>query len=207
MEGPYRRDTVICRGRLPDSDFWLLASGFWLLLVGRGLVAFGCLASRAAAEQRHAVSRHLDGRAVVPFLVLPLLRLQAAFNVDLLALDQVLREGLGRLAPQVDAVPLGLFLLLAVAPLERLGRGDAELRDGRSGAREAQLGVPAQIANQDDSVHGSHRSFLSGVAARDRPPTTSDCGSDRSCCRPGPCGSSDQGAGARGARRPNSETS
>src|SRR3954471_23613896 len=65
-----------------------------------------------AAEQHDAVAANLRGVALVAVLVVPLARLQPAFDVDLLPLGQILVERLGGLAPEHDAVPLRLLLAL-----------------------------------------------------------------------------------------------
>jgi hypothetical protein len=70
-------------------------------------------AAAAPAEQDDAVAPHAGGFAFIAFLVCVLVRLQPTFDVDLLAFDQVLGQRFGLLAPQVDVVPLGPFLLLA----------------------------------------------------------------------------------------------
>src|SRR6185436_1128423 len=70
-------------------------------------------AASPAAEQHHAIAADLRGVALLPFLVGPLAGLQPSFDVDLLALGEVLVQALGGLAPVNDAVPLGLLLPLA----------------------------------------------------------------------------------------------
>jgi mannose-6-phosphate isomerase-like protein (cupin superfamily) len=119
-------------------------------------------ATAAASEQDHAVGLHLGRVAVVPLFVLPLTGLQSSLHVDLLPLGEVLRHALRLLSPEADAVPLRLFLSLAVLVLPDLGRRHAEACDGRAAAGVPELGVLAQIAYEDDPVHGAHRkSFLS----------------------------------------------
>src|SRR5262245_46243910 len=124
-------------------------------------------ASAAAVEhgQRavEALQHDFGGVAVLAVLALPLARLQLAFDVDLGALLQVL---LGNPAePLVEdhhGVPLRLF-----APLPRrlvapgLGGGDAQVGDGTTVLRAANLGILAEIADQDDFVDGTgHETLL-----------------------------------------------
>src|SRR5260221_14147869 len=83
----------------------------------RGLGARGLALATAsactAAQQDDAVAANLGRVALVALLVVPLTRLEAAFDVNLLALLQVLIQRLRLLAPENDPVPLRLFLALA----------------------------------------------------------------------------------------------
>jgi hypothetical protein len=66
-------------------------------------------ATAAAAEQLDTVGDDLRRVPLLPVLVVPRPRLDAAFDVDLLALLQVILQRLGLLAQQDDAMPLGLL--------------------------------------------------------------------------------------------------
>ena len=110
----------------------------------------------AAAEQRDAVGLDLSGVALVAVLVVPLARLQTALDVDLFALGQVLLQALRLLAPEHDAVPLGLFLTLIVAVVPDLGRRQIERGHRRAAWRVAQLRVATQIADENHLVHAAH---------------------------------------------------
>jgi hypothetical protein len=83
---------------------------------GAALLRSAAAAAHSAAatttEQHDPIAANLGGVFIIAVFVLPLARLQAPLDVDLLALGQVFRQRLGRLAPQDDAVPLGFFLLL-----------------------------------------------------------------------------------------------
>src|SRR5580658_6866556 len=52
-------------------------------------------AAATSAEQHDAIAANLGRRALVAVLVIPLARLQAALDVDLLALDKILGERFG----------------------------------------------------------------------------------------------------------------
>src|SRR6185295_3703178 len=125
----------------------------------------GSLVARAlAATAEHLdVLRHdLGGVALLPLLVLPLTRADAAFDIHLTAFREVLADDLGLLAPHHHPMPLGGFLLLAVLVGPLLGGGNAEVRDRLLALREAQLRVRTQIADQDHLVDAAHLdSFLS----------------------------------------------
>src|SRR5574338_317226 len=82
-------------------------------------------------------------------------RLQAALDVKLLALHQVLLERFGRLAPEDDPMPLGLLLPLAALVVPDLGRREVERRHRRPARRVAQLGVATEVAAQNHFVHAS----------------------------------------------------
>ena len=81
-------------------------------------------------------------------VLLPLAGLQTAFDEDLLALGEIRLQRLGLLAPEHDAVPLGLLVLLAVLRRPVLGGGDAEARHRRAAWRVAHLGVTTEISHQ-----------------------------------------------------------
>src|SRR5688572_9049934 len=70
-------------------------------------------AALAPAEHLHHVGADLGAVAVLTVLVLPLARAQAALDVHLRALLQVLAGHLGQPPEERDAVPLGGFLHLA----------------------------------------------------------------------------------------------
>ena len=84
--------------------------------------------------------------------------LQATLHEYLLSLREVLLQALGLLAPQVDVVPLGSFLRASRLVVPFLGGREAEFGDGRSARRVAQLGVTAQVADQNHFVDAAHES-------------------------------------------------
>src|SRR5688500_3189604 len=92
------------------------------------ILAAGALARAAApaAEELHGLGDDLGRVALLPFLVRPLARLQAALDVDRAALVQVLPAVLRGAAPGDDAVPLGPLLgrlpVLAPEALVRVQR-------------------------------------------------------------------------------------
>src|SRR5882672_5726134 len=133
----------------------LALGGLGLGALARGLAR---LAGAGARPQHlHDVAANLGAVAVLPLLVLPLARAQAALDVDLRALLQVLAGDLGQAAEKGDAVPLGRLLHLAARlVLPAIGRRDADISHRVAAWRVAGLRVGAQIADDDDLVHRCH---------------------------------------------------
>src|SRR4029079_11672695 len=96
----------------------------------------------------HGVARDRGGIGVLAgFLVLPLARAQAAFDVDLGALLEVLARDLREPSEKGDAMPLGRLLHLAaglVLPL--VGGGDADVGDGFARGQIARLRVATEVS-------------------------------------------------------------
>src|SRR5688572_6790422 len=113
-------------------------------------------AASATAEQDHTVGANFGRLDLLAFLVGPFARLDLAFDVDLLALGQVRLNRFGRLSPDDDAMPLGVFTLLPVAIGEVIGRGNAHRRDGGAARGESHLRISSEVANQNGLVHASH---------------------------------------------------
>src|SRR5690606_11420053 len=107
------------------------------------------------AEHLHLARLDLGGVAGLTLLVLPLPRLERPLDVDLPALLEVLRADLGEAVPRDHAVPLRLLDEVAVAVLVGLVRGDVEVAHGRAAAGVAQLGVGAEVADEDDLVNSA----------------------------------------------------
>src|SRR5258708_4825047 len=93
----------------------------------------------------------LAGRLIVPGA-----GLQAAFDVDLAALLQILAGNLRQPLPQHHIVPFGAVLPLAVFALETLVGGQGDLRDRRALRRELHFGILAKVSNQDDFIYAFH---------------------------------------------------
>src|SRR5687768_17255937 len=87
-------------------------------------------AAPAPAEHLHHVGADLRRIAVLAVLVLPLARAQAAFDIHLRALLEVLAGDGGEAPEESDAMPLGGLLHLAAGlVLPFVGRGDADIGD------------------------------------------------------------------------------
>src|SRR6202158_6244243 len=112
----------------------------------------GRTAALAAAEHLHAVGDDFGGVAILPFLVLPLSRLQASLDVDLAAFFQVLAGDFGLPAEKDDAVPLGLFLLLTGLVLPSVGSGEANIGHGVAAGRISGFRIAPQVADQNHLV-------------------------------------------------------
>src|SRR5690554_656534 len=101
-------------------------------------------------EHLHVVDHDLGGVAV---LALPLAGLQAALDVDLAALLQVLLGDLGQLVEHHHVVPLGALLALTGLLVHPgVGGRQAQVGDRRTGGQEANLGILSQVADEDDLV-------------------------------------------------------
>src|SRR5690606_29001924 len=127
-----------------------VGDGGWLLhriLVSAAVAAVLAITAAAAAEQDDAVGLDLGGVGLLAFL-LPLAGRQAAFDEDLLALDEIGLKRLGLLAPQHDAMPFGLLVLLAVLARPVLRRGNAEARHGGAARCVTHFGIPSEVAHQ-----------------------------------------------------------
>src|SRR5258705_4677206 len=119
-------------------------------------------AAASAAEQRDGVGLGLWRVAPVFLLFVPLARLQAALDVDLLALGEIFLQALRLLAPQDDAVPLGFFLALPALVVPHLGGREIQRGDRRAAGRVAKLRVAPEISHEDYLVHASHSRLRSG---------------------------------------------
>ena len=117
-------------------------------------------------EVLDGVGDQLRGVPLLAVLVFPLAGLDAALDVDLGALAQVLRGELRLLAPGDDAEPLGLFLPLALLVLVVAVDGDRELGDRLTAGRVAHLRIAAQVAD-DHALVERHSTVLLALWAID----------------------------------------
>src|SRR5207237_1380280 len=164
---PLKRNIIV--GQLADR----LSHRFDVLAATRGGRRAGAAALRAprahsapsAAQQHNAVASDFSGVALVAVLVVPLAGLEAPLNVDLLALGEIFRQRFRGLSPEHDAVPFGLFLLLARLVVPHLGRSHVERGHGGASGRVPQFCVAPEIAHEDDLVHTSHAGCPFNTAA------------------------------------------
>src|SRR5438874_8635644 len=113
----------------------------------------GCSPFGTPAEHAEVSGHDLKAGALLAFLILPLARLNAAFNENERAFLQILLSDFGLFAPDHDFVPLGAFLPLAIAVFVRFIGGDGKIGDGLSTAGVTRFGIAAQAADQNDLVH------------------------------------------------------
>src|SRR5207248_7202622 len=113
------------------------------------------LPALSSGEEDDLVRNHLGRVLLHAFLVGPLARLQAAFQIHLAALAQVLTAKLRELGPDDYPVPLRAVLLLArlVGP-GVIGR-DGKVRHRLTIRRVAHLGVLPEMTDQDHFVDAS----------------------------------------------------
>src|SRR5690606_31863465 len=112
-----------------------------------------------AAEHLHLVGD--DVGEVFLDAVLPgeLVVADRTFDVDLPALLQVLAGDLAELAEQLDPVPLGALLGIAVAVLAHAGGGQAERGHGHAALGVLGLGIVAEVADEDHLVYATCHEF------------------------------------------------
>ncbi len=107
-----------------------------------------------AAQQDHIVGDHFGGPHLFAFFVVVAARLDAAFDVHLLAFGEIGRDVLS--APQDHVGPVGFFLPLArllIFPAAVRGHrklGDRRLRGGVRG-----FGVAAEMSDQNHFIYAT----------------------------------------------------
>src|SRR5204862_2117862 len=117
------------------------------------VTAAAAFAAFAATEHLHLFGDDLGGVVFLAFLVGPLARLQAPFDIDRASLFQVLAGDLGEPVEERDPVPFGLFDLVArVLGFPGAAGGDADVADGVAVRCIAHLGIAAEVADEDHFV-------------------------------------------------------
>src|SRR5580704_806019 len=107
----------------------------------------------ASTEQDHGGCHDLGHVLfLIGLLVIPAAGLQAAFDVDLVALLEIFPGDFGHALPEHDVVPLGAFLPLPTFVLVGLVGSQRNLRYCGALRRVLDFRVFAQIANEDDFV-------------------------------------------------------
>jgi hypothetical protein len=137
--------------------------------VGFGVAAAGCtFASRFSAEEGELVDEDLG---LVLFLaaglVVPGAGLDLAFDEDLRALFDVVADDLGGALEADDIVPLGLVCPVALGIFLPVGSGQREAGDGHAAGGGTDLGVFADVAEEEDFIDAlCHVKNSGGVALR-----------------------------------------
>src|SRR6218665_780424 len=111
----------------------------------------------AAAEHLHGMGVDFGAELFHAALVGPFEGAQTAFHIHLRAFAQVLAGGFRQTGAKDHAVPLGGFLHftgLLVFPL--VGGGDGDIGDLAATGEGTHFRVAAQVADDDDFVHGCH---------------------------------------------------
>src|SRR5205085_2537271 len=126
---------------------------------GNELVAAALAAAVAAAEELDVVGDDLDRLALGAVLRVPLPPVQAPVDRDRAALGEELGAGLALVAPDRDVEVVRLVAPLAglVVLLAGVDR-DPELADGVPARGVPELGIPGQVAHEDDAVDVGHYS-------------------------------------------------
>src|SRR5215831_3360435 len=143
------------------------AGGAEIILLGAELTAGAIPGPVEHGELRIEVLQHHLGRVLVlARLILPFARLQLALEIDLRALLQILLSDPAKPLVEDDhAVPFGLLAALAgclVAPGIR--GGHAQIGDRPAVLCAPDLGIFAEIADQDHLVHATGHDALLLVA-------------------------------------------
>src|SRR5262245_10815379 len=143
------------------------AGGAEIILVGAEFTPAAIPGPVEHGELRiEVLQHHLGGVLVLARLILPFARLQLALEIDLRALLQILlRDPAKALVEDHHAMPFGLLAALAgclVAPGIR--GGHAQIGDRPAVLRAPDLGIFAEIADQDHLVHATGHDALLLVA-------------------------------------------
>jgi hypothetical protein len=149
-----------------------LAGGGALVVAGsvgfRVATAGGAFASRFAAEEGELVAEDLGlVLLLAACLVVPGAGLDLAFNEDLRALFDVVADDLGGALKADDIVPLGLVCPVALGIFLPVGGGQREAGDGHAAGGGTDLGVFADVAEEEDFIDAlCHVKNSGGVALR-----------------------------------------
>src|SRR5512134_4065877 len=177
---PGRRGTVRSRGARPDhfvASEWdvavvpaaaaelaqVIGAHRRALVVGRALGPRPAARPAATAHEAHVLAHDLRGPALLAVLVLPLARAERALDQHLATLGEVLLGEVGLLAEQHHAVPLGLVLPTAAAVGPALVGREVERGHRGPALRVADLGIPAEAAEEDDPVETHGRLLFWGA--------------------------------------------
>src|SRR6266545_4373451 len=133
------------------------------------VVVVAALSRAAAVEHNHIAGDHLGAIARLTLLILPLVRLEPALDVDTAALAEVFVADLGEFIPGDHVEPLGFLARFAGAIFPLTSRRDAEGRHWAATGRVAHLRVFTEPPNDHDFVqifrHLSHLSCLLALYA------------------------------------------
>src|SRR5690606_6574235 len=123
------------------------------------LSTIAALTLAASAEQLHLLGDDVGVVPLLPVLAGDLLVADRAFDVDLATFADVLAGDLTQLAEQLDAVPFGALLYVAVAVLARTACRQSQRAHGQSRLGVLHFRIVAGVADEDDAVdstgHGS----------------------------------------------------
>jgi len=119
--------------------------------------------STTAAEKLDALRHDFGNVPFGPGFVIIAAGPNAAFDVNLPSLGQILAAALGLLAPHDDVVPLGSFLPLTLPVVPLFGCRNREIRHCATRLSKPHFRVFAEIANQDHFIHGHIILHAAGV--------------------------------------------
>src|SRR5262249_17031369 len=125
-----------------------------LAAAGRGRLAVGVriglgrdAPAASAAEKSHPLGDDLGYVTLLAVFIIVRARANAAFDVRLPPLGEILTAGLALFAPDDDVMPLGSFLPVALGVVPDLAGRDRKARHGAAVRGVAHLGVFAEIAD------------------------------------------------------------
>src|SRR5205823_14887824 len=137
------------------------------------------IATSASRCAEHDQLTHVDLRAVpgLSVLVLPLWILDAALDVDLVALLHVTLDDISELrrlrVPDHASVPLGLLLFRASRIVPRAACCERERRDTISSGCRSNLRIVSEISNQHHLIQATAHVFLLARGSQVSPHTVS----------------------------------
>jgi hypothetical protein len=112
------------------------------------------------SKDHHLVGDDLDRVVFDAFRVFPPASLQASFDINLLALGQVLFANLGKVTPGNDIEPFGLGMALAIRRVPGSAGRHTEGRHRAARRRVTHLRIPSQVANNHYFVEAPTHDLL-----------------------------------------------
>ena len=145
----------------------------------------GRLAVLAPAEELDALGDDLDGLALRAVLSLPLTPLEAAVDRDGATLREVLRAVLALLSPDGDVEVVRFVRPLARLVLAARVHREPQRAHGRSRRRVPELGIPREVADQNDAVDVACHLYSSSSSTSDATTASSRAGAPTATGRTG----------------------
>ena len=114
----------------------------------------------AIAEHHHFFGNDLHGGMLDAFFIFPATGLETAFDINLLAFDQILFANLSQVTPGDDIEPLGFGMTFAVDGIPGAAGGDGEGGYGATGGRVTHFRVASQVTNDHDFIQSTAHIML-----------------------------------------------
>src|ERR1700735_764286 len=104
------------------------------------------------SEHPEIIGYDFKAGALLSFFILPLARLNTAFNENQRTLLQVLLRDFGLLAPYDDLMPLGALLAFAALVFVRLIGGQREIGNSLAASGIARFGISSEPSHENNFV-------------------------------------------------------